>query len=46
MEAVVGAFIQAIIGVIFFGTVGFLGIIAGKKFRDSKDLKKAKKLEE
>ena len=36
------AFIEAIVRAIIFGFLGFAGIIAGKKFRDSRDAKKNK----
>lgn len=36
------AFIQALIKALIFGFLAFLGIIAGKKFRDKKDANKSK----
>lgn len=42
MGLVAWNFLIAIIKVIFFACLGFLGILAGKKFRDSRELKKKK----
>ncbi len=43
--AIIAAIIQSLLKAAVFGFLAFLGIKFGKKYRDSKDAKKAQELE-